>query len=63
MGTAVVRNRARRRVREALHELVRAREVVLARGEYRVGIFAPLEALSAPELRTVLGGLLRDVQR
>jgi len=63
VGTAVVRNRARRRVRGALHELVRDRAVVLTSGEYRLGIFAPLETLSATELRATVGGLLRDVQR
>ena len=63
VGTAVVRNRARRRVRGALHELVRDREVELAGGEYRLGVFSPLETLSAAELRAAVGGLLRDVQR
>ncbi len=63
VGTAVVRNRARRRVREALRELVRARAVVLAGGEYRLGIFASLEMLSAAELRATMIGLLGDVQR
>ena len=63
VGTAVVRNRARRRVRGALHELVRDRAAVLAGGEYRLGIFAPLETLSAAELREIVGGLLREVQR
>ena len=63
VGTAVVRNRARRRVRGALGELVRDRAVVLAGGEYRLGIFAPLETLSASELRATVGGLLREVQR
>lgn len=63
VGTAVVRNRARRRVRAALHELVRDRAVVLASGEYRLGIFTSLEALSTAELRATVGGLLKDVQR
>jgi len=63
VGTAVVRNRARRRVRGTLHELVRDRAVELAGGEYRLGIFAPLETLSASDLRATVGGLLRDVQR
>ena len=63
VGTAVVRNRARRRVRSALHELVRDRALVLVDGEYRLGIFSPLETLSATELRAAVGGLLRDVQR
>ena len=63
VGTAVVRNRARRRVRAALDELVRDRAVVLHGGEYRLSIFAPLEHLSATELRTSVSGLVRDVQR
>lgn len=63
VGTAVVRNRARRRVRGALHELVRERAVVLAGGEYRLGIFAPLESLSSTELRAAMRGLLMEVQR
>lgn len=63
VGTAVVRNRARRRVLGVLQELVRDRAVELAGGEYRLGIFAPLEALSAAELRATVGGLLKDVQR
>ena len=63
VGNAVVRNRARRRVRGAIHELVRDRAVVLADGEYRFGVFSPLEALSSKELRRTLGSLLRDVQR
>ncbi len=63
VGTAVVRNRARRRVREVLRELVRDRAVVLEGGEYRLGIFASLETLSAAELRGAMIGLLGDVQR
>ena len=63
VGTAVVRNRARRRVRAALYELVRDRAAVLASGEYRLGIFTSLEALSTAELRATVGGLLKDVQR
>ena len=59
----MVRNRARRRVREVLQELVRDREVAMADGEYRLGIHAPLEALSTSELRATVSGLLRDVQR
>lgn len=59
----MVRNRARRRVRAALHELVRDRAVVLTGGEYRLGVFSSLETLSATELRATVGGLLRDVQR
>ena len=60
MGTAVARNRARRRVREALRELARDGTVMLGAGEYRLGILAPLEALSAIELRATVRELLRD---
>ena len=63
VGTAVTRNRARRRVRESLRELARDGTAVLADGEYRLGISAPLEHLSAAELRVTMGELLRDVQR
>ena len=63
VGTAVVRNRARRRVRETLRELARDEAVVLAAGEYRLGVSAPLERLSAAELRTMMSGLLRDLRR
>ena len=63
VGTAVKRNRARRRVREALRQLVRDDAAVLGDGEYRLGIFAPLEGLSATELRVTVGELLRNVRQ
>ncbi len=63
VGNAVVRNRARRRVRAAMQELVRDRAVVLGDGEYRLGVFSALETLSSKQLRTTVGALLRDVQR
>ncbi len=63
VGTAVQRNRARRRVREALRELAREKTVALGAGEYRLGISAPLEGLSAAELRATVGELLKDVRR
>ena len=62
VGTAVVRNRARRRVREALRELAGDGTIVLAGGEYRLGISSSLEGLSAAELRAALGALLGDVR-
>ena len=63
VGTAVKRNRARRRVREALRQLVRDDAAVLGDGEYRLGIFAPLEGLSATELRATVSELLRNVRQ
>lgn len=62
VGTAVVRNRARRRVREALRELAGDGTIVLSDGEYRLGISSSLEGLSAAELRTTLGALLGDIR-
>lgn len=62
VGTAVVRNRARRRVREALRELAGDGTIVLSDGEYRLGISSSLERLSAAELRVALGELLGDVR-
>lgn len=63
VGTAVVRNRIRRRIRETLRELARDEALVLAGGEYRLGVFAPLERFSAAELRSMVGELLRDLRR
>lgn len=51
VGNAVVRNRARRRLRETLRQLVRDGSVTLRRGEYLLGVSSSLEGLSAPELR------------
>ena len=62
VGTAVVRNRARRRVREALRELAGDGTIVLPDGEYRLGISSSLDRLSAVELRATLGKLLGDLR-
>ena len=62
MGTAVVRNRARRRVRETLRELARDGAGALADGEYRLGVSASLERLSAAELRAMMSELLKDLR-
>lgn len=62
VGTAVVRNRARRRVREALRELAGDGTIALRDGEYRLGISSSLEGLSAAELRETLGELLGGVR-
>ena len=63
VGTAVARNRVRRRVRETLRELARDEGLVLADGEYRLGVSAPLERFSPTELRSMVGALLKDVRR
>ena len=63
VGTAVVRNRVRRRVRETLREFTRDEAVVLAGGQYRLGVSTSLERFSATELRSMLGDLLKDLQR
>lgn len=63
VGTAVVRNRVRRRVREALRELAGEGSVVLAGGEYRLGVSASLERFSADELRAMMSELLTDLRR
>lgn len=63
VGTAVVRNRVRRRIRETLRELTRDEAVVLADGEYRLGVFASLDRVSAAELRLMVGDLLKDLGR
>ena len=62
VGTAVVRNRARRRVREALRELAGDGTIVLSDGEYRLGISSSLDRLSAVELRATLAKLLGDLR-
>lgn len=63
VGTAVVRNRVRRRVRETLRELAGEGSVVLADGEYRLGVSAPLERFSPDELRTMMSELMMDLRR
>lgn len=62
VGTAVARNRAQRRVREALRELVRDGAVVLGGGEYRLGVSTTLERLSAAELRSTVDELMGKVR-
>lgn len=63
VGTAVVRNRVRRRLRETLRELAGEGSVVLADGEYRLGVSAPLERFSPDELRAMMSELLMDLRR
>lgn len=58
-----MRNRIRRRIRATLRELARDEALVLAGGEYRLGVSAPLERFSAAELRSMVDGLLRDLRR
>jgi ribonuclease P protein component len=57
-GTAVARNRVRRRVRAALHEL----DPPLPAGIYLVGAGPEAAAMTAAELRTVLRILADEVR-
>ncbi|RMH76656.1 MAG: hypothetical protein D6683_09775, partial [Actinomyces sp.] len=54
VGTAVTRNRIRRRIRGALSELAREKPDELAYGEYLIRVTAPLDRWSPSELRSVL---------
>ncbi len=58
VGTAVVRNRVRRRVRAAVADLVREKPDEVAYGDYLIRVTAPLERWSPSELRDVLAELL-----
>lgn len=59
VGTAVTRNRIRRRIRGALSELAREKPDELAYGEYLIRVTAPLDRWSPSELRSVLAELFR----
>ncbi len=59
VGSAVVRNRARRRVQAILRDLDREFDDLPRPGEYFIGIAAPLERLSYLELRAMIIDLLR----
>ena len=63
VGTAVVRNRTRRRLRESIREVVRSGALALDDGEYRVGTSTSLEQMSATELRTAILELTRSLGR
>lgn len=54
VGGAVVRNRCRRRVREALRILEREGAVSLSDGEYRFSVFASLDGWPHSRLKLVL---------
>ena len=62
-GSAVVRNRSRRRVRAVLRDLDREAGGLPRPGDYFIGVAAPLDGLSASELRAAIVDLLRRVAR
>lgn len=62
-GSAVIRNRHRRRVRAVLRDLAREASGLLRPGDYFVGIAAPLDRLSYLELRAAIVDLLLRVDR
>ena len=62
-GSAVVRNRARRRVQAVLRDLDREADGLPRPGDYFVGVAAPLDRLSPLELRAAIVDLLRRVGR
>ena len=61
VGTAVTRNRVRRRVREALRELRRDGAVALGAGTYRLGVSSSLADMTFPDLRSVIVKLFGEV--
>ena len=62
-GSAVTRNRSRRRIQAVLRDLDREAGGLPRPGDYCVGIAAPLNGLSASELRAAVVDLLRRVSR
>lgn len=62
-GSAVVRNRSRRRVRAVIRDLDREACGLPRPGDYCVGVAAPLDGLSASELRAAIIDLLRRVSQ
>lgn len=63
VGNAVVRNRARRRLRETLRQLAREGSVTLRGGDYLWGVSSSLERMSAEELRAALVDLAGRLER
>lgn len=63
VGTAVVRNRTRRRLREALRELVRDGAIPVIDGEFHLRVSAPLENVPPAELRVMLTELTMGARR
>lgn len=61
VGTAVVRNRIRRRVKAVLRELAQAQPDAVPPGRYLISVYAPLEGVSSHELRHVVSQLLGRV--
>ncbi len=61
VGTAVARNRIRRRVRAILGQLSREDPSLLADGKYLFRVSSPIDHLSHRELYGIVTGLLRDL--
>lgn len=62
IGTAVARNRARRRLRAVLNELATEDSGLLHSGDYLIRVTAPLNQVSYGELRLIVTGLLRALR-
>ena len=58
VGTAVTRNRVRRRLRAVLGEIARERPELLKGGDYLFSVSAPLEGLSHAKLLGLVLDLL-----
>ena len=63
IGTAVVRNRIRRRLRAVFHNILKEVPESLAGGDYLFYVSAPLEGFSSLELHALIANLLEDVAR
>ncbi len=63
VGSAVVRNRVRRRLRPILRELATEHPTPVAAGHYLFGVHSSLAALSHRQLRTMIAELLQDLSR
>ena len=63
VGNAVVRNRARRRLRETLRQLVCDGSVTLHGGDYLWGVSSSLEHMSAQDLRDAVLDLTDGLER
>ena len=63
IGTAVVRNRIRRRLRAVLQEMARDDSGLLPGGRYLFRVSGPLEHLSHAELRSRVSSLLHRLRQ